>query len=265
MDFEFGETQESKAFFDRNPKFMPMFVSLIELANKYFGRRPQPKNQLEDICFGLGHASRQDFLEVVFLAVNGYGDGSLKLTRGLYERSVTLAYLVQNPTKVERFIRYAAVQEHRSMEAALKVVTSDEFDALMGAPNTVAEIRNRYQEARPDFEIDVCKACGTKRVQPSWDLDVSAMVHKLDKLYRAFYLPNYAIPNLAIHATLSSATLKEGTAQVHPEADLHALCASFLMVLVIRSQEAVFRLGLEKEIEACERDVQNLRPQGDEV
>jgi hypothetical protein len=76
MEFEFGETRESEAFFDRNPKFMPAFLRLMEVANKYLGNRAQPKNPVEKVCFGLGHACRQDFLEVVFLAVNGYGVGA---------------------------------------------------------------------------------------------------------------------------------------------------------------------------------------------
>ena len=263
MQFEFGETQESHAFLVRNPKFLPMFIRLTELGNRYLGERPLPKNQIEDICFGLGHACRQDFIEVIFLAVNGYGTGASKLTRGLYERSVVLAYLVQNPDKVERFVRCAAIQEHRAMDAALKVVSEIEFDAMMGPLNAVAEIRKRYQEIKPEFEEDLCKKCGTKRVKASWDLDVAAMVHKLGQPYRDFFLPNYTVPNLSIHATLSSATLRTEP-DLGGEADLQVLCASFLMLLTLRSQESMFHLGFEKELDACQRDIENLRPQRDE-
>jgi hypothetical protein len=260
MDFEFGETLEAKSFFERNPKFMPTFVELIELANKYLGNRPAPKDEVEEICFGLGHACRQDYLEAIFLAVNGYGDGATKITRSLFERSATLAYLVLNPTKVERFVLYGAVQEHRMLEAALKVVSESDFDAAVGPPNTVVEIRKRYKDAKPEFEIDRCTKCGTKRVNPSWDLDIAAMVHKLGGVYRQFYLPNYALPNSSIHATLSSAAITPELAQSRSEADLQVACASFLMLLALRSQEAVFHLGFGEELEACERAVSNLRP-----
>src|SRR4029077_3039462 len=166
------------------------FEKLVGLANKCFSQRPRPTNQVETVCFGLGYACRQDFVEVIFLAVNGYGGGSSKIIRGLYERAVTLAYIVNNPDKAERFIRYAAIQEHRLLESALKVVTEKEFDDLVGAPNTAAEIRNRYKQVKNEFQIADCKTCGTTRVQPTWDLDVAAMVHKLGGAFQGFYLPN---------------------------------------------------------------------------
>jgi len=91
MIFEFGETEASQAFWDRHPSFYPAFERLMTLGNKCFGRPIQPKNRTEDICFGLGHTCREDFLEVLSLAVNGYGNGASKLLRGLYERAVVMA------------------------------------------------------------------------------------------------------------------------------------------------------------------------------
>ena len=134
MDFEFGETAEGKAFFTRSPKFADVFLALGDIGNKCFGREINPKNRLEDICFGLGHTCRDDYLEVVFLAVNGYGVGASKILRGLYERAVALAYIISDPAKAERMVRFAAIQEHRAMEAALKVVTEGEFDGRMARP-----------------------------------------------------------------------------------------------------------------------------------
>ena len=207
MEFEFGDTQESQAFFDRNPKFMTTFLRLAELTNKYLGGRALPENQVGDVCFGLAHACRQDFLEAVFLAVNGYGGGASKITRGLYERSVTLAYIVKYPEKAEQFVLYAAVQEHRSLEAALKVVSEAQFDDFVGQPNTAAEIRARYEKVRPDFQT----TGGKKRVKPSWARglgDDGPFIWVATT--KDSYLPNYVVPNFAIHATLSSATLREG-------------------------------------------------------
>src|SRR5258708_2695018 len=141
MEFEFGETAATRSFFDRHQKFFPAFEQLISLANRCLGRRMQPKNRLEDVSFGLGHACLEDYLEIVLLACNGYGTGASKLFRGLYERTVTLAYLIKHPEKAERFTRFAAVQEHRAMEGALKTVSLEQFDAAMKADNSVASIR----------------------------------------------------------------------------------------------------------------------------
>ena len=84
------------AFFDRNPKFRPAFERLMALANRCFGRAIHPKDRAEDVCFDLGHTCRADYLEILFLAVNGFGIAASKLLRGLYERAVALAYIVKH-------------------------------------------------------------------------------------------------------------------------------------------------------------------------
>jgi hypothetical protein len=133
MTFEFGETEESNAFFDRNPSFVPFFEKLMTAANKCFGRRATFKNHLEDVIFSQGHTCRDDFTELVFLAVNGYANGAAKILRGLYERAVTLAYIGDSNEKARRFHRYSGIQAHRSMEAALKLFTEEEFEKVAGA------------------------------------------------------------------------------------------------------------------------------------
>jgi hypothetical protein len=88
---------------------------------------------------------------------------------------------------------------------ALKVVTEEEFNAHMQSPNTAGEIRERYQRMKGSFQITVCKTCGTTRTASSWDeKDVASMVHELGADYKQLYLAGYRLPNLSIHATLSS-------------------------------------------------------------
>jgi hypothetical protein len=109
MTFEFGGTEEANAFFDRNPSFVPFFEQLMATANKCFGRRVEFKNHLEDVVFSQGHTCRDDYTEVVFLAVNGYANAAGKIFRGLYERAVTLAYIGDSNEKAKRFHRYSGI------------------------------------------------------------------------------------------------------------------------------------------------------------
>jgi hypothetical protein len=63
-DFEFGETSESEAFFDRNPKFMAMFERLILLANKCFGRwnsKTESRTSASDLVTPVVRTSRKWF------------------------------------------------------------------------------------------------------------------------------------------------------------------------------------------------------------
>lgn len=173
--FEIPDTLQSRTFAARNPQFIAAIPKIFETANKCFGRDPRSKNSLERVCFWLGHTCRQDFLEIVFLAVNGYGAGATKILRSLYERAVTIAYLIQKPDKVERFLQFAAIQENRAMKAALRQMSEDQIDAAMDPENRVAEVHKRYEQYKGTFEATACEVCGVK-TPPSWDLDLVSMV-----------------------------------------------------------------------------------------
>jgi hypothetical protein len=246
--YEFGDTRESRAFWERNADLEPYFDRLIELTNKTFGREYQPANRAEEIVFDLGQACRDDLGEAAFLAVHGLGNGAMKSLRGMFERAVTAAYLIQVPDKAERFVRYAAIQEHRMMQAALKVVSEEEFDEGMGAGNSVAEIKGRYQEVKPEFEMTACSKCGEMRTAGSWDpLDVASMVHKVGGPFKHFYVGAYAIPNVQIHATLASIGRNK---EPQEEADFAFRLAFGLMLTVIGQQNVMYKLDMDEDIAA---------------
>jgi Family of unknown function (DUF5677) len=259
MDFHFGATPESDLFFSRNPKFYPAFERLMALANKCFGRTFYPKNRSEDICFSLGETCREDFLEILFLAVHGYGYGACKLLRGLYERAVALAYMVKRPEKAERFVRYAAIQEYKAMVAALKLVSEEEFDKAMAPKTSAAQIREFREMVKPEFQVEVCKECHRTDTAFSWDKrDVLAQVQDVGDPYGHFYLSSYTMPNMHVHATLTSAkrddSLEERIKDRRREADFALMNGMAVLLMVIRSQNTLFSLTLESDLEACERD-----------
>jgi len=260
MTFEFGETTESKAFFDRDPAFVAIFEGLMTIGNKCFGRRVKYKNHLEDVAFSVGHTCRDDFCEVVFLAANGYADGASKVFRGLYERAVTLAYIEQNPEKARRFYRFSGIQAHRAMEAALKVFTEAEFEKVVGRP-TVARIREWYAQVKPEFQTTDCKKCDTKRTQSTWDIDFASMVQKVREPYGQFFVNAYTLPTLRIHATMTSGfdgrdrEQKVSIQNRRRECDITIYSATCIFMLVMRLQSKVFSLGLEAEIDHFETEM----------
>jgi hypothetical protein len=253
--FEIPDTAKSRAFMARNPQFPDALLKLFDTANKCFGRDPRPKNHVEHICFWLGHTCRQDFLEVVFLAINGYGAGATKILRSLYERAVTIEYLVQNPNKVDRFLQFAAIQENRAMEAALKQIPQDQIDAEMGPENTVAETRKRYEQYKGNFKAKACPACGVK-TPPSWDIDLVSMVQRVGEPYRKVFLLAYTNPNFKIHATLASASQHDDNRE-EKDAETAVIVATELCLAVIRSQNVLFSLKLDADIEACTNDLRD--------
>jgi hypothetical protein len=268
IDFEFGETAASNAFWDRNPRSFPALMRLVELTNRAFGREWKPKDRMQDIAFNLGQTCRQDFLEILFLAVNGHGIGAQKLLRGLYERAVSLEYIRQNPDKAERFVRFAAVQEHRVAKTAVELVGRDEFDRFMGTP--FAELAKMYEQVKPEFQVTDCKKCDTKKMAFSWDIDIASMVNKLGEPYKSLYMAAYALPTLHIHATLASAFSREaavGTREERniQEAEVSLINATLILILVLNSQSEIFSLGLDEETKACWQEVTDVwkdRPHG---
>lgn len=260
--FEWGDTVESDAFFARHPNFYPAFERLRELSNKCFARPlPTPYYGAEYTLFSLGQSCRQDYIEILFLAVHGYGTGASKLLRGLYERAVALAYMLKNRDKVKRFRNFAAVQEYKAMKNALKVTAEDQWNAVMGEHNTPAEVTARFEALKEDFQQTDCKKCGTKRPSISWDVDIASMVLKVGEPYNSYYLGAYTNPNLEIHATAASAlriTEKDQErrlADQRAEADSALFCASMLLIEVLRNQNTLLELTLDDEIQECENAV----------
>jgi hypothetical protein len=259
--FEFGETVESEAFFDRHPNFYPAFERLMALGNTCFGRPlPKPYYGPEYTLFGLGESCRADFLEILFLAVNAHGCGASKLLRGLYERAVALAYMVKEPAKIDRFIKFAAIQENKALNDALKMATEAEWDTVMGRDNTAAEVRSRFDAVKAEFAQG---GKNSKRPRPSvsWDLDVASMVRRVGAPFDLYYLGAYTIANFEIHASLASAMREDNKdkdarrVQRLKQADFALFCSAMLLVEVIRSQNTLFALSLDGELQAVENDV----------
>jgi hypothetical protein len=260
--FEWGETAESEAFFDRHPDFYPAFEKLIALVNKCFGRPfPEPHYGSDYILFSLGESCREDFLEIAFLAAHGYAAGAAKLFRGLYERAVALAYLVSEPQKTERLRKFGAIQTHKAFKDALKVVTEEEWDATMGPELTGAIARERFKAVEEEFQQTDCKKCGTKRLAISWDLDVASMVQKVGSPDAEYYLFAYTNANLELHTSLSSALREDdkdpdaSRAKRHQKADYAVFCAAMLLVEVIHSENRHFAFNLGDELQDTEEAV----------
>jgi hypothetical protein len=250
-EFDFGRTHQSEIFFDKNPAFYPVFERLLELSNKCFGREV-PEAPLERVCFGLGHTCREDFLDIALLAVNGRGDGALKLLRSLYERAVTLAYLSKNPDKVDRFVQFAGVQEYKLLVESLKVVSEEEFDAAcLNRP--AAQIRENYSQIKSLFEISDCGRCNTKKTSHTWGDDFASMARKVGEPYNKCYLVACSLPNLRLHATLASTRVEEADDKAHSsEIALHM--ATVIILQVLKAQNSLFNLGIEAEINSIEED-----------
>jgi hypothetical protein len=262
MDFEFGQSDKAEAFFNEHPNFWDAFEKLMNVSNRCFGRTCHYENQAENLMFSLGQACPEDYLEIAFMGVHGFDIATTKLLRGLYERAVTHAYIIKNPEKVMKFIRFGRIQEYRVMKGALEAgVSEEDFAKHMPPDNSIAKVTERRNEVIEEFKVKDCEVCGV--VAPmSWDThSVGAMAKKAGDLYKALYLGGYAMPNLHVHATLTSAVRLEGlddkAAAIVRKRTAYSNMgqASAIMLLVLKEQNELFKLGLEDELEAAEKAI----------
>jgi hypothetical protein len=261
VTFELRETNEGKAFLESNPHFTTAFVELTNVSNQCFAHGKKPKDRQQDVCFSLAHACRQDLMEIVYLAVSGFGAGASKLLRGLYERAVTHAYIAENPEKAEAFVRYAGVQEYKLMVAGVRAVGEDRFNDAAKPKTSVAGIKEMYEKVKPEYQVTMCKNCGRTGTAHSWDkLDLVAMALQAGEEYVKYYLNAYASPNLYVHATAASAfkhidTPEERNRVNKNEAEIALMMGSALLILVMKIQSKMYELNLDGQLEKCEADI----------
>jgi hypothetical protein len=262
MHFETGQSKNSDAFYERYPNFEPVFDKLMVLGNNCFGREVKAKNWMERICFDLGHTCRDDFLEVFFMAIHGHGSAALKLLRGLYERAVTLAYIAKYPDKAEKFRNYSAVQENKALNAALRLVTEEQFNEANKGSGSADEIRRWYNQVKPEFEVTRCRKCGDRGIAFSWDVDLASMVQNVGNPFDEYYLAAYTIPNFHVHATFATTfdgAPEEARIKRRENESEFALGASMgLLLQVMHTENEVFHLGVESDIASINEYLKNV-------
>jgi hypothetical protein len=116
-----GYPDRWEAFNQRHAKFVATcYPDLVDLSKAVLNRHVRITSVADDVIFLLGRTAFEDFCELWVLAGNGYGIGAFKILRGLYEKVVTLGYLVKHPNEIQRFIDYGIVQTMRIMNRAKK-------------------------------------------------------------------------------------------------------------------------------------------------
>lgn len=249
--FDFGNTPEGAAFFERFPQFFPAFERLIQLTNKSFGPR-QVGSRLEETCVNLGVTCCTDVLEIVLLGVNGHSIGATKILRGLYERAVTLAYILKHPAKVDRFVAYGTIIERKLVQEARKHSTDKEIEGQLGN-DSIAKIEDRYKQNKHLFLRP-----GGKKLAPSWDIAFASQVEEVGSPFTDYYLVAYLFPTQHTHATVTSINPPKTPALIQHQSDFTVLISEALLLKVVKLHNQRFPIVTAKELQAAEEDFYNV-------
>jgi hypothetical protein len=237
----FGIPAEWQDFERRNARLLgEILPPLMDAATRMVARTLDSEQQHERLVFMLGRHVPEDFNEIFILAANGYGVGALKLLRPMYERLVTMMYLIRNPEKAKDFVDWHFVEKHKTLNL-LKDEDDDPTNYLTA--EEVEQFKADYKRVKDRFP---------KR-QHSWiNLDLKSMARKVG--VENMYLSLCHWPQLQIHTTIIGMTVcleatTEGvafkTGAQRDEADRALLGAHTCLLLALDELNRYFNLNVD--------------------
>lgn len=258
----YGFPDAASAFNQRHPHWQDVMCRLHGTINLAFTRSLSvPVNDIEKFVYFYGNLVAEDFMELFLMAASNYGYGALKLLRSMYEHTVTLKYLHDNPDKLQSFMKYDAVQWHKLVKQF-----ADTFGTNNPLPaETIAGAEQRYSEVKEEFLIKCCnsKGCTDKRVNHTWGIDFVSMAKKAGAIGE-LVIQGYYVPMRHTHSTFSAMAtrLEKGEGQLGfqrespPSIADHALMVAHNCVLAaLEIQKERFNIaGLEEAIQNSVRD-----------
>jgi hypothetical protein len=243
----FGDEDHWAEAVNRNSKFFELFPHLLEVLHLTFSRNLKESNPVDRVVLILGRCCVEDFFEIILLAGNGYGIAAAKNLRGLYERAVTMVYLIDHPEEVDHFLQYNHIAEYKLMQA---IIQNNGEEAV--GKEIREEREKQFNAVKENYMIDDCKKCGTRRLNHTWNkLDVVSMA-KMTPWLKKYLASGYYIPMSYAHSTVHSMLARieetpEGGMSFNPDAqpkqaDDSLKTAHILILHIVREQYKHFKL-----------------------
>ena len=257
----YGFPDAALAFDKRHPEWTNVKSRLGRTIDLAFTRTQVMDTPIDKFAYFYGTLIAEDFMEIFLMAANGYGYGAMKLLRSIYEHTVTLKYLHDNPDEFQNFFDYDRAQQYKLMQSIFETFGKDALP-----PETVAEAQQRYDEVKERFRIKKCnsKTCTETQINHTWSkLHFPAMAKKAGAI-GTLIVPAYFVPLRQSHSTFRGMTERLERVddyigfqrESQPEEADHALMTAHNCILVaLEVQDARFKIeGLKDAIEGAVRD-----------
>ena len=198
----YGFAEATTAFHQRHPHWKTVMAHLEEAVNLAITRVEVMRDRADKFVYNYGRLVAEDFMELFLMAVNGYGFAAMKLLRSMYEHTVTLKYLHDNPNEIHAFISFDRVQQHRLTKQIIETFGEGALSA-----ETRAAAERDYAEVKDAFMVKSCKSktCDETRVGHTWSkLDFVTMAKKARTIGFLSHCPGYFVPLRHTHSSVSS-------------------------------------------------------------
>jgi hypothetical protein len=256
----YGFPEDCTKFAQRHPLWKEAMDNLERALNIAFTRVQTMSDPADKLAYFLGRVCLEDFMEIWLVCAHGYGVAACKLVRSMYEYTVTLRYLHDNPEEVKTFLAYHRVQTDKLVSRLIETFGADVLPA-----KEIADIRSKAAEVKEDFMIPVCDHPGAKmRMNHTWSkLDFVAMAKKTGVL-GTLIVPGYYLPLRHSHPTFGGLTERLETvggmmtlkSAAQPDiADRSLMTAHNCILVSLEVQQERFKIeGLAEALHVCCRD-----------
>lgn len=254
----FGRPEEHHRFVERHSHFFSQAQPRLDgVLRKVFERPFAPGAQHPVIVFLLDHLIVEDFMEILLLSGNGYGNAALRILRGMFERVVHARYLSRHPEELQAFLDYDYVHQMRGLRHGMPLPD----DRRARVEQEYARVRGQFLDSK-----------GKER--RSWTRkNVRDMAGEVG--LGELYLVNSYWPTLHAHTTVTTikSRLQQADGKVtlirgpqRAEADVALVGAHMLVVFMLEDHARHFGLGLGEDIAMLQTDFKacwNREPPGD--
>ena len=189
------------------PEFVEVFRAAFRgIPQLVLETTPAENDDVGMLVIELMMASMPDFDDIMLLCSKDRHWGALKLLRCLFERTVTLKYIAQNPTEAQAFLAFDAMDWRPIMSGI------EERFGIKVKPETLERIEAAVKDLREKFRQEPCAACGMRK-QTNWTPRSSQELAKKVGLEH-LHFEAFLLPSKFIHPTYFGTRLvsKEGPA-----------------------------------------------------
>jgi hypothetical protein len=150
----FGFPDFGEHVFKEHEEFFQRIVSLQDALNFLTQRAYSSVETYQRLILNLVMLVGVSMMEVVTLVGNGFGQGAMKIVRGLIENAINAEFLRLNPDCCEDYLEWHWVEQHKFLKWAkennshLFTSISDEKKALIG--DNFERIRVRFEYTTRD-------------------------------------------------------------------------------------------------------------------